>query len=146
MATKPTYEELSQKVKLLEKEALAHKSAAKAMLRLEKAVAQSIDGIAMADLEGKIQFVNAAWAQMHGYTLEELIGRHLSTFHTVEQMQEEVIPFNQRMMEVGANQSEIGHVRSDGTTFPTWMSATLLKDDEENIAGLLGIARDITDQ
>ncbi|PQP34864.1 hypothetical protein C6A37_05540 [Desulfobacteraceae bacterium SEEP-SAG9] len=146
MATKPTYEELSQKVKLLEKEALAHKSAAKALLRLEKAVAQSIDGIAMADLEGKIQFVNAAWAQMHGYTLEELIGRHLSTFHTVEQMQEEVIPFNQRMMEVGANQSEIGHVRSDGTTFPTWMSATLLKDDEENIAGLLGIARDITDQ
>jgi PAS domain S-box-containing protein len=146
MATKPTCEELNQKVKLLEKEALEHKPAAKAMLRLEKAVGQSIDGIAMADPEGNIQFVNAAWAQMHGYTPEELIGRHLSIFHTGEQMHEEVIPFNQRMMEVGANQGEIGHVRGDATTFPTWMSSTLIKDEEENIIGLLGIARDITDQ
>ncbi|MBW1836091.1 MAG: PAS domain S-box protein [Deltaproteobacteria bacterium] len=146
MAAKPTYEELDQKVKLLEKEAFERKSAAKAMLGLEKAVGQSIDGIAMADLEGNIQFVNAAWAQMHGYTPEELIGRHLSIFHTGAQMQEEVIPFNQRMMEVGANQGEIGHVRGDGTTFPTWMRSNLIKDEEENIIGLLGIARDITDQ
>ncbi len=146
MAIKPTYEELDQKVKLLEKEAFERKSAAKAMLGLEKAVGPSIDGIAMADLEGNIQFVNAAWAQMHGYTPEELIGRHLSIFHTGVQMQEEVIPFNQRMMEVGANQGEIGHVRGDGTTFPTWMSSNLIKDEEENIIGLLGIARDITDQ
>jgi PAS domain S-box-containing protein len=116
------------------------------LLRLERAVEQSIDGIAIPDLDGNIQFVNSAWAQMHGYSVEELLGKHLSIFHTEEQLQEDVIPFNKRVMEVGAHQGEVGHVRKDGTTFPTWMTTTLLKDEKGNPVGLVGTARDITEQ
>jgi PAS domain S-box-containing protein len=114
--------------------------------RLEMAVEQSIDGIAIPDLDGNIEFVNSSWAQMHGYTVEELLGQHLSMFHTEEQLQEDVIPFNERVMETGAHQGEVGHVRKDGTTFPTWMSTTVLKDEKGNPVGLVGTARDITEQ
>jgi PAS domain S-box-containing protein len=116
------------------------------LLRLERAVEQSVDGIAVADMDGNIQFVNPAWAQMHGYGEEGLQGKHLSIFHTEEQLQEDVIPFNKRVMEVGAHQGEVGHVRKDGTTFPTWMTTTVLKDEKGNPVGLVGTARDITEQ
>ncbi|MDY6876413.1 MAG: PAS domain S-box protein, partial [Chloroflexota bacterium] len=111
---------------------------------LEMAAEQSIDGIAVADLDGIIQFVNPAWAQMHGYGTAELIGQHLSIFHTEEQLQKEVIPFNEQVQNVGAKQGEVGHVRKDGTPFPTWMTSTLLRDEEGNPIGLVGTARDIT--
>jgi PAS domain S-box-containing protein len=122
------------------------KLAEEALLRLEMAVEQSIDGIAVADMEGNIQLVNPAWAQMHGYSTEELPGKHLSIFHTEEQLQEDVAPFNEQVMKVGAHQGEVGHVRRDSTTFPTWMSTTLLKDEKGNPVGLVGTARDITER
>jgi PAS domain S-box-containing protein len=116
------------------------------LLRLERAVEQSIDGIAVADMDGNIQFINPAWAQMHGYNAEALPGSHLSIFHTEEQLREDVAPFNEQVMGVGAHQGEVGHVRKDGTTFPTWMSTTLLKDEKGNPVGLVGTARDITER
>jgi PAS domain S-box-containing protein len=114
--------------------------------RMQMAVEQSIDGIAIADLDGNILFANPAWAQMHGYSVEELLGQHLSMFHTAEQLQEDVIPFNEQVMKTGAHQVQVGHVRRDGSAFPTWMSSTVLKDVEGNPAGLVGTARDISAQ
>ncbi len=113
--------------------------------RLTMAVEQAIDGIAVADLDGYIQFVNAAWAQMHGYTPDELIGKHLSTFHSLEQLKEEVEPFNKKVLEQGNNQGEVGHVRRDGTPFPTWMAVALLRQGGKPI-GLVATARDISER
>ena len=47
-------------------------------------------------------------------------------------------------METGVQQGELGHVRKDGTIFPTWTSSTLLTDAEGNPFGFIGIVRDIT--
>jgi PAS domain S-box-containing protein len=117
-----------------------------ALRRLGSAVEQSVDGTAVADMDGIIQFVNPAWAEMHGYSPEEALGKPLSIFHTEEQLQEDVTPFNERVMKTGANQGEVGHVRRDGTTFPTWMSTTVIKDENGNPVGLVGTARDTTEQ
>ncbi len=122
------------------------KQAEEELRRLGSAVEQSIDGTAVSDLDGKIQFINPAWAQMHGYSVEELQGKHLSMFHTKEQLQKDVGPFNERVMETGAHQGEVGHVRKDGTTFPTWMTTTLFKDERGTPVGLVGTARDITER
>jgi len=110
------------------------------------AVDQSADGIALADLDGNIRFVNHAWANMHGYSVDELVGRHLDVFHTKEQLQTEVLPFNELLKQTGSNEGEIGHARRDGTTFPTWMTSTLLMDEDHEPVGIMGIARDITVQ
>jgi rsbT co-antagonist protein RsbR len=83
---------------------------------------------------------------MHGYTADELVGKNLSMFHTEEQIQQEVIPFNNLVMEKGSHQDEMGHRRKDGTTFPTWMAVALLTDEDGNPAGLAGTMRDITEQ
>ena len=136
---------LRHRVGALEERGTEHIQAEEKLRRLERAVEQSIDGFAVADLDGIIQFVNPAWAKMHGYPVEELLGKHLSLFHTEEQMQEDVNPFNEQVRKQGAHQGEVGHVRKDGTTFSTRMATTILKDEMGNPTGLVGMARDISE-
>ncbi|OGX16023.1 MAG: hypothetical protein A2166_05250 [Omnitrophica WOR_2 bacterium RBG_13_41_10] len=113
---------------------------------LKRALIQSIDGIAVADKNDIIIICNKAWAKMHGYRVSEIIGKPLTIFHTPEQIRDEVIPFNKIVIEKGANYGEMGHVRKDGTVFSTWMSVTPLKDENKKPAGLIGIARDVTER
>ncbi len=110
-------------------------------------VEQTIDGIAIADLDGNLSFVNNSWKAMHGYhSQDELRGQHLGIFHTAEQLTTDVMPFKKVLIERGANTGEVGHKRKDGTTFPTWITATVLKDPKGQPYGLAGIAQDITER
>lgn len=113
---------------------------------LERAVEQSIDGIAVSDLEGKILFINPAWAQMHRCSQTEVVGQHLSIFHTKEQMQQEVFPFLEKLQRLGADSGEIGHKRFDGTLFPAQKAVAVLKDGTGKAIGYTAIARDITER
>lgn len=117
----------------------------KELLEFKTAVEQSVDGIALTDLNGIVRFVNRAWAGMHGFSVEESIGQHLGVFHTKEQLENEVTPFNEELQKTGSRQGEVGHVRKDGTVFRAWMSSTLLKDADNKPFGFIGIARNITE-
>jgi len=122
------------------------KRAEEKLIEFRTAVELSVDGIALADMNGQLRFANGAWARMHGYSADELIGRNLSICHTAEQLRTEVIPFNEQTLETGSNEGEMGHVRKDGTTFPTWMSCIVLRDANHKPLALVGTARDITER
>ncbi len=106
---------------------------------------QTLEGLMVTDLEGVVQFVNASWSRMHGYDSQELLGKHLSMFHTQQQMQEEMQPLNIQATRTGGNQGEVGHLRKDGSTFLTWTTTGLLKDANNKPAGLVISAQDITE-
>jgi PAS domain S-box-containing protein len=108
---------------------------------------QTGEGIAEADLEGNLQFVNAAWVRMHGYqAADQLVGKHLSVCHTDEQMKTDVVPFNQEVVRRGWHRREIGHVRKDGTPFSSEMTVTVFKDEGGKPIGLIGFMTDITER
>jgi PAS domain S-box-containing protein len=111
---------------------------------LSEAVEQSSEGIAVLDLGGSAIFVNKAFASMHGYTRDELVGRHVSVFHIAEQMPA-VDAANQRMLATGQFSGEVWHTRKDGSVFPALMHNSVLKDREGKIVGLIGTLRDIAD-
>jgi PAS domain S-box-containing protein len=67
-------------------------------------------------------------------------------FHTESQFQKDVIPFNELTLKNGSNSGEVGHVRKDGSTFPTLMSTTVLRDSSGKPTGLVSTTRDITKQ
>ncbi|MEE4637257.1 MAG: EAL domain-containing protein [Wenzhouxiangella sp.] len=108
------------------------------------AVEQSNDGIALSDLDGRIRFVNPAWASMHGYRLDELTGQHLSIFHTAEQMEREVAPTLAELIEKGHAESQGDHLHRDGHCFPARTSASLVRDERGEPIAMLGIGRDIS--
>jgi len=120
--------------------------AQEAIHRQAAALEQSISGIAVSDLDGNLEFVNRAFAEMHGYRPEELPGKDLSLFHTEEQMERDVIPFNDILRERGQHSGEVEHIRRDGTPFPTWMSCSILTDTEGAPVGMIGTAEDITER
>ncbi len=124
----------------------ARKRAEEELRRLATIVEQAGEGIAVADFNGIIQFANRAWADMHGYEMAELIGMHLSAFHTEEQMKRDVIPFNEEVKRRGHFGGEVGHVKRDGTPFPTQMMVSLLRDGKGDPVGLIGFASDITER
>jgi PAS domain S-box-containing protein len=104
------------------------------------------EGVAVADLEGNLLFVNEAWSRMHGYRPEELVGKHLSISHSPEQLASEVLPFNDRVFANGRHTGEVGHIRKDGTPFPTEMTSTLLMDEGGQVVGIIGFAKEITER
>ncbi|MCF6148617.1 MAG: PAS domain S-box protein [Candidatus Kuenenia sp.] len=111
---------------------------------LSSVVEQSIEGIAVADLDGYLQFVNYSFATMHGYTTNELTGKHLSIFHTPGQMPA-VNASLRYLKEKGFFTGELWHVRRDGTEFPTLMNNTILKDEKGNAIAMIGTLIDITE-
>lgn len=104
------------------------------------------EGIATFDLKGTLHFVNRAWAKMHGYKeSKELLGKKISHFHTKDQMKSDVIPFMEETKRKGSATGTIEHVRKDGTTFPTQMKTSLLRDEKGQANGLIAIITDITE-
>jgi PAS domain S-box-containing protein len=116
------------------------------LYRLINIVDQIGEGIATADLNGIVTYVNQAWADMHGYSPKNLIGKHLSIFHDDDQNASEVVPFNKKVLRRGYNSGEIGHKRSDGRVFATHMTTTLQKDENGRVLGFIGVATDLSDQ
>ncbi len=110
-------------------------------------VQQSSEGMAYADLDGNLIFVNKAWCKMHGYKSDkELLGRNLEIFHNKKQILNEVIPFNAIVINNGTNSGEVGHITKNGKVFPTLMTTNILKDASGNPFALAGIAKDITER
>ncbi|MBA7708093.1 Regulator of RpoS [subsurface metagenome] len=115
------------------------------LLFLSSAIKQSTEGIGTVDLEGILIFVNEAMAAMHGYLPEELIGKHLSIFHTPEQMAD-VEKANKQTQETGEFIGEIWHMRKDRTIFPGIMHNSIIQDENGNPIGITGTLRDITER
>ena len=143
MAPKLTYEELEQRVEALERKTAQQAQQEKKLRLLSLAVEQSSESIAIANLDGNLEYVNNAFSEMHGYCAEELIGKHLSIFHTAEQM-----PFveaaNLELRQTGSFKGELRHVRRDGDIFPSMMHNSLIRDEKNNPIGMVGTLRDIS--
>jgi PAS domain S-box-containing protein len=126
-------------------EDITEQKKAEARLRLlSSIVEQSTEGMAVSDLEGNVLFLNDAFAAMHGYKAEELVGKHLSICHTAEQMAA-VEAANRKLRQTGEFSGEIWHVRRDGTVFPGFMKNSLRRDEAGQPIGMIATMRDITD-
>ncbi len=127
---------------------LRDKNAAQEKWReLAVVIEQVEEGIAIADLNGTLEFVNHAWVLMHGYQSdEELVGCSLKIFHSAEQISADVRKFNEIVQRKGFHVGEVGHMRKDGTTFPTWMSVTLIKNEFGEPYAFAALAQNITER
>ena len=84
MCKKPSYQELEQRCKTLEKKFAKRKQSEEALLELEKRYLHLFNNISdlimIHDIEGYLLNVNPAVSKLSGYPFEELIGRPISNF------------------------------------------------------------------
>jgi PAS domain S-box-containing protein len=109
-----------------------------------KIVEDTSEGLILSDLEGYLLFVNNAFALMHGYAAKRLVGRHLCSLHTPEQMPA-VEAAKRQTLDTGEFSGEIWHVRRDGRTFPTLTHSCLFLEEAGEPICMIGMVRDITD-
>ena len=95
----------------------------KAQLRHKHVLDTAIDGFWIADASGRLLEVNAAYARMSGYTVEELQTMPISQLKAVERL-EEVQVHLQKITQLGYAQFESRHRHKQGHEFVVDISAT----------------------
>ncbi len=102
-------------------------------------------GLAMAQMDGSIIYVNNYFANVHGLSVDDVVGKQLSIFHTEEQIRQ-VDRLNAELTKQGFfNPHEVWHCHVSGREFPMLMSGVLIHDENGNPTLMAVSAIDITD-
>ena len=101
---------------------------------------------AITNLEGTLLYVNDAFAEMHGWNKQELIGMNLRDLHRSDR-----IAIVENLLETlclngGFKAKEVWRSRKDGTIFPSLMTSTVIYNDLHEPQYLSATIIDITHQ
>ncbi|MBM9536067.1 PAS domain S-box protein [Desulfobulbus alkaliphilus] len=107
---------------------------------------KAVYGKAIADLQGHLLYVNRFYAETHGYSPEELVGRNVSIFHNREQMPAADRLIAMIMRDGHFPPTKVWHRHQDGTEFPLLMSGILIKDEYGNSKCIATSAIDLSAQ
>lgn len=121
-----------------------HKKALERLNLLSAAVEQSAEGICITDLGGRVTFVNDAYAKLHQYSADELMGKHQSFFHPPADMLT-LVAAKRRVVQAGGFNGEMRYLRRDGHIFPGLLHSALIRDDAGNPVAILNAVRDISE-
>ena len=114
---------------------------AESVLRRHKAVIEiAHDGYWLADVQGNLLEANQAYANISGYTVEELTGMHVSQLEAKEKSPQEVQAHIARIVELGFDVFETRHRHKDGHEIDIEVSVTLMRDTWQ----LVAFCRDIS--
>jgi len=86
-------------------------------------------GCIMINMEGKISYCNQYFAELHGYNIEEVLGKDISVFHSKEQMPTLNKLYKNIIADGHYANQEVYHITKDGKEFPTLMNALLMNDE-----------------
>jgi PAS domain S-box-containing protein len=139
-------EQLQARVQALEQRERDLSEALARFRMIERAIQKSEHGIAIADSSKIVRFANPAWAGLHGYEPDEVIGMPLSSFHNEEQLRSRADMVQEDIEALGSYAGAMGHLRKDGSTFTSWLTMSRLSGAENGEAGFVVTIRDITRQ
>jgi PAS domain S-box-containing protein len=128
----------------IEERAIAEKKLFAAQKNLRLLIDSSLDMICASDKEGYVTEFNKAAQQTFGYSAAEVIGKHVSFLYENPDQRMDVM---KELSDGGGYFSgEVMNLGKNGKTFTALLSASILKDENGNIVGSMGVSRDITDR
>ena len=102
-------------------------------------------GVAVADCAGRVVYLNRRILQSLGYDRDEVMGRSMDLVFGQAQSPEETAEILRRSLAAGWK-GEVNASRKDGSILPIFMETIPLRNQAGETEGLVGIARDISDQ
>ena len=111
------------------------------LLSLQKAVETMQIGVTITDRNGKIIYINPADAEMHGYRVEELMGKDARIFAPphiwkAKSPQSMLMRFRRETM----------NTRKDGSTFPVQLMSDVVTDAEGEVFAVITTCEDISER
>ncbi|MBI5891245.1 MAG: PAS domain S-box protein [Nitrosomonadales bacterium] len=114
---------------------------AESVQKRHKAMVQiAHDGYWLADIQGRLLEANQAYADISGYSVEELVGMHISQLEAKEKSPEEVHAHIAKIVEQGFDVFETQHRHKDGHAIDIEVTVTLMRDTQQ----LVAFCRDIS--
>lgn len=98
--------------------------------RYQQVIEAAMDGFWMINTDGVVEEVNEAYARMSGYTMQELVGMHISQLD-VKAGAAEIMAHVGKLMAQGHGRFETQHRRKDGQVFDVEVSAAYLPQAEK---------------
>ena len=123
-----------------------HREAEQQMRKLSSAVEQTADAVTITDPEGNIEYVNAAFSQITGFSKEEAIGKSNRILKSGRHDDEFYIELWKKLMEGHTFQDVFINRRKDGSLYYEEKSITPLKDDDGVVTHFISTGKDITEQ
>jgi PAS domain S-box-containing protein len=104
-------------------------------------------GIFMLDPDGYVVSWNSGAERIKGYSEDEILGRHFSSFYTKPDL-DRGWPAHELSIarKVGRFEDEGWRLRKDGSTFWANVVITALWSDEEELVGFTKVTRDLTER
>jgi PAS domain S-box-containing protein len=135
--------ELHQRIAKLEAKEADNKQVEDWLRLLKEAVDSLPIGITISDTDGKIVYSNLAEAEIHGYMVEELIGRDARMLAPPELWKP--LTFEQ-LHEMGVWKRESINKRKNGEVFPVQLTSIGVKDTKGMPIGIITACEDITER
>jgi diguanylate cyclase (GGDEF)-like protein/PAS domain S-box-containing protein len=113
-----------------------------ARLKMLKVAVDSLPiGITFSDVDGIIIYSNPAEAQMHGYEVDELIGKEARKFSTSDRSR----PVGaEQLKELGVWRRESVNIRKNGEKFSAQLTSISVRDSESRYLGIITTCEDIS--
>ncbi|MDH4127758.1 MAG: PAS domain S-box protein [Spirochaetota bacterium] len=102
----------------------------------------SLDMIIAVNNDRNIIMFNKAAEKTFGYSSAEIIGKNIEILYDKDEDRNNI---SKAFNELGQFSGEVINKRKDGTTFPAFISASVLRNPEGKSIGFMGISRDITE-
>jgi PAS domain S-box-containing protein len=137
--------DLTNATEELRMEITEHKRAVEALRMSQEygkaIINSSLDMIITVDTDRHIIEFNRAAEENFGYRHEEVVGTSIETLYANPQ---EALAIHKTTVEQGKCVQEILNRRKNGEVFPSFLSASLLRDGAGEVLGVMGVSRDIT--
>jgi PAS domain S-box-containing protein len=104
------------------------------------------DAIVAVDREWHITFWNKGAERMYGWTMAEVLGRHVPSFVRVDLNEKERAEVRREVAERGRWRGQATVQRKDGSTVSVEVSNVAIRDSRGEITGFLGIHRDVSER
>lgn len=114
--------------------------------RFKSMADNALFGHVVNDLKGNIIYVNQYFARVHGFKPDELVGQHVSIFHTHEQRNALNKVFDELDLKGYFPPTEIWHAARDGHLFPMLMSGMVMKGESDDLDYIASAAIDLSEQ
>ena len=145
MGRKPTYEELEQRVKELEKQTMERRQAGEQLRFMAQLLDSVPESVVATDLEGRVSYWGKGAEALYGHNGGDVMGKPI-TFILEPGNEEEEIKRMEQVRETGSWSGRYVQRCKDGSSFWADTFIFLVTDENGLPSGLIGIDRDITER
>ena len=118
----------------------ARKAAEAQILQLSQATEQSPAGVIITNLKGDIEYVNAAFERITGYTRNEVLGRNPRMLQSGQTPASTYEAMWQALRDGAHWDGEVINRRKDGSHYHASLNVSPLLDERQRVTGYVGVA------